>query len=65
MKEFDQTSYESFLLRLKKEGVSIPQMVDLYGINERTAYRWVRYAIDDGWDVVKRGRNPTLYKVAI
>lgn len=62
MKEFDQQAYEAMLKELQQGDLSVQQISDRFGITERTAYRWLTYAKKDGWDIVRRGRNPTTYQ---
>ena len=50
---------------LQEVQLSIRAIADRYEMSERSAYRWLKYAEADGWDVIKRGCNPTLYQLAV
>jgi transposase len=65
LKAFDQENYEDMIVILREMQLSIDAISNRYEISERTAYRWLKYAQTDGWDVVKRGCNPTLYSLEV
>jgi len=65
VKAFDQQNYEDLIVLLQEVQLSIDAIADRYEISQRTAYRWLRYAQSDGWDVIKRGCNPTRYQLAV
>jgi transposase len=65
LKEFDQADYEDMIVILQETQLSIEAIADRYEMSQRTAYRWLKYARSDGWDVIKRGCNPTLYQLAV
>ena len=65
VKPFDQENYEDMIVLLQEVQLSIDAIADRYEISQRTAYRWLKYAQSDGWDVIKRGCNPTLYQLAV
>lgn len=63
--EFDQESYEDMLATLQVTQMSVKDLAERYEVTERTIYRWLTYAKKDGWDIIKRGTNPTFYQVAV
>jgi DNA-binding transcriptional ArsR family regulator len=61
----DEKALKTLARHLKREPHTIEEIMGAMDVAERTAYRWLKYLEDEGYDVVSRRneKNEVLYSV--
>lgn len=61
---FDRPKHTRMVEQLKKQKLTVAQIMLRYNISKPTAFRWLRYAKNEGHAVEKRGSGPdTTYHI--